>query len=143
MERGDEAGTLCGARSDASLRLRSAGDRHKCHAHHPSRCLQRSVSIASLSIMGLVDAAHARHYALLMSTFQITEAALSLPLPERVTLAQRLWEIAFSDDEVGAGQKVDDPLLEVIGRRAAELDSGSVTAVPHERVMAEARRALE
>jgi putative addiction module component (TIGR02574 family) len=78
-----------------------------------------------------------------MSTAQITEAALGLPLPERVSLAQRLWESAFSDDAVGAGQAVDDPLVDVVRRRAAELDSGAVTAIPHEQVMADARLALE
>ena len=78
-----------------------------------------------------------------MSTAQIIEAALGLPLPERVTLAQQLWDSAFSDEAAGAGQKVDDPLLEVVRRRAAELDSGAVPAIPHEQVMADARRALE
>jgi putative addiction module component (TIGR02574 family) len=78
-----------------------------------------------------------------MSTTQMTEAALRLPLTDRVTLAQRLWESAFDDEMGGTGQKVDEPLLDVIGRRSAELDSGAVKAIPHERVMAEARRALE
>ena len=78
-----------------------------------------------------------------MSTLQITEAALGLPLTDRVNLAQQLWESAFVDEVDGAGQKLDEPLLDVVQRRAAELDSGAIKAIPHEQVMAEARRALE
>ena len=64
-------------------------------------------------------------------------------MPERVTLAQRLWESAFADEAGATGQKVDEALPVTIRRRAAELDSGAVNAIPHERVMAEARRTLE
>lgn len=76
-----------------------------------------------------------------MSSAKITEAALSLPLPERVILAQRLWDSAFSDEAAEAGQQSDEPLLEALRRRVAELVSGAVIALHYDEVMAAARRA--
>lgn len=78
-----------------------------------------------------------------MSTTQVFEAALDLPLPERIALANRLWDSAFGDETVGLRPNANEPLVDTLNRRAAEIGSGAVRAIPHEQVMAEARRALE
>ncbi len=74
-----------------------------------------------------------------MSTEQLTEAVMALPLADRVSLAQALWE------SIGAGlPDVDEPkaIAEAI-RRDKELSSGKLTDRMHEEVMDAARRALD
>ncbi len=74
-----------------------------------------------------------------MSTEQLAAEAMALPLAERVSLAQALWE------SIGAGlTDVDEhaAIAEAI-RRDKELSSGQVTGRTHEEVMQAARRALE
>ena len=74
-----------------------------------------------------------------MSTEQLTAEALALPLEERVSLAQALWE------SINAGLAEADEasaIAEAI-RRNDELSSGAVTARSHEDVMDAAHRALE
>lgn len=74
-----------------------------------------------------------------MSTEQLTAEAMALPLKERVSLAQALWEsidAGLRDTDEGAA------IAEAI-RRDEELSSGAVTARTHEEVMDAARRALE
>jgi putative addiction module component (TIGR02574 family) len=73
-----------------------------------------------------------------MSTKKLTADAMALPLPERVSLAQALWE------SIDAGlPDIDEraALAEAI-RRDQELASGEVTGRTHEEVMLAARRAL-
>jgi putative addiction module component (TIGR02574 family) len=74
-----------------------------------------------------------------MSTEQLIADAMALPLSERVSLAQALWESIDADlpdaDERAA-------VAEAI-RRDKELSSGRVVGRTHEEVMEAARRALE
>ena len=73
-----------------------------------------------------------------MSTEQLTSEAMALPLPERVSLAQALWQ------SMDAGLPDNDEGLAVREaiRRDQELSSGAVTGRSHEEVMDSARRAL-
>ena len=73
-----------------------------------------------------------------MSTDQLTAAAMSLPLAERVSLAQELWQ---SIDAALPDTHDDDALREAI-RRDAELSSGAVAGRTHDEVMRAARRAI-
>lgn len=73
-----------------------------------------------------------------MSTEQLTAEALSLPLPDRVSLAQALWE---SIDAGSPDTKHRAALVES-ARRDEELSSGVAVGRPHEEVMRAARRAI-
>ena len=73
-----------------------------------------------------------------MTTQQLTTEALALPISERVSLAQALWQ------SIDSGCKDADPgesLLEAI-RRDQELSSGAIVGRTHDEVMDAARRAL-
>jgi putative addiction module component (TIGR02574 family) len=73
-----------------------------------------------------------------MSTQQLTTEAMALPLSERVSLAQALWQ------SIDAGL-VDTDEREAVHeamRRDEELSSGAVTGRTHEEVMQAARRVL-
>jgi putative addiction module component (TIGR02574 family) len=74
-----------------------------------------------------------------MSTEQLIAAAMALPLSERVSLAQALWE------SIDAGLPDPDERAAVTDaiRRDQELSSGRVAGRTHEEVMLAARRALE
>ena len=74
-----------------------------------------------------------------MSTDQLTAEAMALPLAERVSLAQALWE------SINAGLPDNDERTAIADaiRRDEELSSGKVTGRTHEEVMDAARRALE
>lgn len=74
-----------------------------------------------------------------MSTEQLIADAMALPLSERVSLAQALWE------SIDAGLPDADERVAVAeaSRRDKELSSGSVAGRTHEEVMEAARRALE
>ncbi len=63
---------------------------------------------------------------------------MALPLSERVSLAQTLWQ---SIDAGLADTGEGDAVREVI-RRDGELSSGTVTGRTHEEVMLAAQRAL-
>ena len=73
-----------------------------------------------------------------MSNEELTSKAMALPLAERVSLAQSLWE------SIDAGlEEADETLaLKDAVRRDEELSSGKVTGRSHEEVMREARRAI-
>jgi len=74
-----------------------------------------------------------------MSTEQLIADAMALPLSERVSLAQALWEsidAGLPDADEGAA------VAEAI-RRDQELSSGRVAGRTHEEVMQAARRALK
>jgi putative addiction module component (TIGR02574 family) len=73
-----------------------------------------------------------------MSTDQLAEQLLALPLTDRVALAQALWQSIDEGLEVVERQEV----IELATLRDAELTSGAVTGHTHEEVMAYARRAI-
>ena len=62
---------------------------------------------------------------------------MALPLAERVSLAQALWESINSDLPDGDGRAAVDEAI----RRDEELSSGKVTGRSHDEVMKAARRA--
>jgi putative addiction module component (TIGR02574 family) len=73
-----------------------------------------------------------------MSTQQIKQEAMALPLSERVSLAQALWEsihagLADTDQQAAAREAI---------RRDEELSSGAVVGRSHEQVMQAAHRAI-
>lgn len=70
---------------------------------------------------------------------EITDRALSLPVSERVHLAQKLWQ---SLDVEQVSQSADCDAVAEAQRRDAELSSGQVEGRPHEEVMQAARRAI-
>jgi putative addiction module component (TIGR02574 family) len=74
-----------------------------------------------------------------MSTDQLIADAMALPLADRVSLAQALWE------SIDAGLPDADQRAAVAEaiHRDKELSSGRVTGRTHEEVMQAARRALE
>jgi Putative addiction module component len=73
-----------------------------------------------------------------MSAQELTSEAMALPLPERVSLAQALWE---SIDAALAEVPEDVALGEAI-RRDQELSSGSAVGRTHEEVLRAARRSI-
>lgn len=73
---------------------------------------------------------------------ELTTEALTLPRDDRVKLAQRLWEsIEDSSDEISAEEAERLAVREAL-RRNAEMSAGLVEGIPHEQVMAAARRAI-
>jgi Putative addiction module component len=73
-----------------------------------------------------------------MSRQQLTQEAMSLPLPEKVSLAQALWEsidagVADSDERSAAREAA---------RRDEELSAGAVVGRTHKQAMQAARRAI-
>jgi putative addiction module component (TIGR02574 family) len=74
-----------------------------------------------------------------MSTEKLIANAMALPLSDRVSLAQALWEsIEVGPPEVHERAAVAEAIL-----RDKELSSGRVMGGTHEEVMEAARRALE
>jgi len=74
-----------------------------------------------------------------MTKEQLISDVLALPLEERVSVAQALWESI----DAGLPESAQaDAVREAIDRDN-ELSSGKVTGLSHEEVMQEARRALE
>ena len=73
-----------------------------------------------------------------MSVQELKQEAMSLPLAERVSLAQALWE------SIDAGLPDTDERAAVAEaiRRDGELSVGRVAGRTHEEVMQAARRAL-
>jgi putative addiction module component (TIGR02574 family) len=74
-----------------------------------------------------------------MTIEEIIADTMSLPLAERVALAQALWE---SIDAGLAESDQDEAMREAI-RRDEELSSGRITGLTHAEVMEAARRALK
>ncbi len=74
-----------------------------------------------------------------MTTEQLIASVMGLPLAERVSLAQALWE------SIDAGLRDTDERTAVSEaiQRDEELSSGKVVGHTHEEVMRAARRALE
>jgi len=74
-----------------------------------------------------------------MTTEQLISDAMSLPLDQRVSLAQALWEsidaeLLDADEQSAVSEAVT---------RSQELSSGKVVGQTHEEVMEAVRRALE
>ncbi len=63
---------------------------------------------------------------------------MALPLPERVSLAQKLWESI----EAGLPDTAEDAALQEAIRRDQALSSGSAVGRTHDDVMRAARRAI-
>jgi len=75
------------------------------------------------------------------SISQLTQEALSLPLDDRLQLAQRLWaSLQPSPDATVEDQERE--ALDLADRRDADLESGSVEGVSHADAMAKARKSL-
>jgi putative addiction module component (TIGR02574 family) len=73
-----------------------------------------------------------------MSTVELTAEAMALPLAERVSLAQALWQSI----ELGLPDADEQRTLNEAVRRSEELASGAVVGRSHEEVMQAARRAI-
>jgi hypothetical protein len=76
-----------------------------------------------------------------MSSEQLTQQLMTMPLSERVELAQALWQ---SIDEGLRPGTMDEEreAVEQANRRDAELASGEVVGRSHQEVMEAARRVL-
>ncbi|HQU42474.1 MAG: hypothetical protein B7Z73_08915 [Planctomycetia bacterium 21-64-5] len=77
-----------------------------------------------------------------MQTDELVQQLIALPLPDRVTVAQALWE---SIDEGLATDVADEQrdAIQAAVRRDDELSSGSVVGRSHEEVMQAVRQALK
>jgi Putative addiction module component len=72
-----------------------------------------------------------------MSTKQLTAEAMALPLAEKVSLAQALWQSIDSGlPDLEEGNALKDAV-----RRDKELSDGKVVALSHHEAMEVARRA--
>ena len=73
-----------------------------------------------------------------MSAQEIKQGAMALPLSDRVSLAQALWE------SINAGFPEVDPqtAMQEAVRRDQELDSGAVIGRSHDEAIKAARRSL-
>ena len=74
----------------------------------------------------------------IVSTQQLKQEAMALPLSERVSLAQALWEsinagLSDTDEQTAVREAI---------RREQELSSSAVAGRTHEQVMQAARRAI-
>ncbi len=76
-----------------------------------------------------------------MSSEQLTEEAMALPLAERIALAQTLWE-SLNEGPREFTVDDEDEAVGLAARRDADLTSGVVAGRSHEQVMSAARRAL-
>jgi hypothetical protein len=76
-----------------------------------------------------------------MSTDQLIEKALALPLKQRVGLAQTLWR-SIERDLPAALNGTEADAVSTARRSDTELASGKVVGRTHQQVMAAARKAL-
>jgi putative addiction module component (TIGR02574 family) len=74
-----------------------------------------------------------------MTTEQRVSDAMSLPLAERVALAQALWESI----DAGLPESDEGAAIREAIQRDEELSSGKIAGIKHEDVMQAARRALK
>ena len=75
------------------------------------------------------------------NVIELTNQALSLPVAERVQLAQKLWE-SLPETDASVPPQEEAQALELARRRDAELASGKVQGIPHDQVMQNARRSI-
>jgi hypothetical protein len=85
-----------------------------------------------------IDEHQSKEYVGAMSTEQLKQEVMSLPIAEKVLLAQALWEsinagLVDTDEKAG---------LREAAHRDEELSSGTASGRTHEQVMQAARRAL-
>ncbi|MCX6904070.1 MAG: addiction module protein [Verrucomicrobia bacterium] len=73
---------------------------------------------------------------------QLTQAAMALPLAERVSLAQDLWQ-SIEEGSLCSTPDEDREALAEAQRRDAEMSSGAVAGRTHEEVMETMRRTIE
>lgn len=74
-----------------------------------------------------------------MSTLtDVTKEALSLPVEDRVILAQRVWESV----EHFASADVEKAWMDEVDRRWREIEEGMVQCQPADQVMKRARQSL-
>lgn len=76
-----------------------------------------------------------------MSNDEVLKAAMTLPLVDRVILAQALW--ASIDEGLSSSDSADQEAVQQALRRDAELTSDETLSRSHEQVMHAARRILE
>ncbi len=76
-----------------------------------------------------------------MTTEQITQLILALPVGERVEIAQALWE-SLGDARPATDSQNDDA-VGIAEQRDAELVSGQVVGRTHEEIIVAARRMLK
>ena len=86
----------------------------------------------------LIDRQPVAGYFLIMSTQQLKQEVMALPLSERVSLAQALWEsidaeLPDTDEQAAVREAI---------HRDRELSSGTTSGRTHEEVMQAARRAI-
>ena len=73
-----------------------------------------------------------------MAISQLTSEAMALPLSERVSLAQALWQsIGHGLEDMGERAALSDSIV-----RDQEISSGAVSCKSHEEVMRAARQAI-
>jgi putative addiction module component (TIGR02574 family) len=77
-----------------------------------------------------------------MSSKELAQAAMALPLAERVALAQTLWQSIDGRSSEKMASEVDWAMAEA-ARRNSELASGLAAGRAHEQVMRAARKAIE
>ena len=77
-----------------------------------------------------------------MSTKELTKAAVSLPLAERIALAQTLWD-SIGQQSKGSIAEETCWAVEEADRRDAEMSAGKARVASHDEVMRAARRAIE
>lgn len=75
------------------------------------------------------------------SMLELTEKALALPVYERASLAQALWQSL--GEPMGREPHDEAAILAEVERRDLELESGAVEGRTLEDVMKAARRAIE
>jgi hypothetical protein len=73
-----------------------------------------------------------------MSTKELTAEAMALPLAEKVSLAQTLWQSI----DAGLPNSDERTAVRVAVRRDKELSTGAVTGISHKEAMKTARRAI-
>jgi hypothetical protein len=76
-----------------------------------------------------------------MSSDEVLQAAMTLPLADRVILAEALW--ASIDQGTPGSDREEQDAIDLAGRRDAELSAGRVIGRSHEQVMDAAARVLE
>ena len=74
------------------------------------------------------------------SMAQLTDHLLSLPIGDRVILAQKLWESLDGPPGVDGSQ---EDVRALVRQRAADVAEGRVQTVSHEEVMRRAREELQ
>jgi putative addiction module component (TIGR02574 family) len=77
-----------------------------------------------------------------MSNERLISQALALPLQERVTLAEALWQSIDEEPQADSSIEEREATTHAL-RRDAELASGAVVGRTHDQVMDAARRLLE